>query len=76
MSEQRGTKNIVGNRIREQREASGMSQKSIVELLNSIGHSMTASTISKIETGHRGVSDMELKSFSLIFNCSINDLFV
>jgi len=75
MSE-RGTKNIVGNRIREQREAIGVSQKIIVEMLNSMGHSMTASTISKIETGHRGVTDMELKSFSQIFNCSVNDLFI
>ena len=75
MSE-RGTKNIVGNRIREQREAIGVSQKIIVEMLNNMGHSMTASTISKIETGHRGVTDMELKSFSQIFNCSVNDLFI
>ena len=75
MSELRGTKNIVGDKLKELREAIGASQKIIVDLLNSMGHSMTASTISKIETGNRGVSDIELKSFSVIFNCSINDFF-
>lgn len=76
MAENRGTKNIVGDKLREHRENIGASQKSIVELLNGMGHKMTASTISKIETGHRGISDVELKSFAMIFNCSVSDFFV
>ncbi len=75
MSEQQGTKNIVGEKLKKLREAKGASQKKIVELLNAMGHKMTASTISKIETGNRGVSDIELRSFALIFGCSVSEFF-
>lgn len=75
MSEERGTKNIVGGNVKKRRESSGTSQKELVEMLNVMGHKMTPSTISKIETGNRGVSDVELWSLSMIFKCSVNDLF-
>ena len=75
MSEERGHKNIVGGNIKKRRESSRISQKELVEMLNVMGHKMTPSTISKIETGNRGVSDMELWSISMIFRCSVNDLF-
>ena len=75
MSEEWGMKNITGEKIKGFREALDISQKIIVEMMNSLGHNMTPSTISKIETGKRGVSDMELMSFSKIFKCSVNDFF-
>ena len=75
MNEERELKNCTGGVIKDKREALGMSQKALVDQLNSIGHRMTASTISKIETGSRGVSDLECRSFAEIFRCSINDLF-
>lgn len=75
MAEEWGMKNVTGKKIKEFRESLDISQKTIVEMINQMGHSMTPSTISKIEMGKRGVSDMELQSFSRIFKCSINDFF-
>ena len=75
MSEEWGMKNITGRKIKEMREALHISQQTIVEMINKLGHNMTSSTISKIETGKRGVSDMELRSFSLIYKCAIDEFF-
>ncbi|MBE6759501.1 MAG: helix-turn-helix transcriptional regulator [Ruminococcaceae bacterium] len=75
MAEEWGMKNITGRKIKEMREGLHISQKSIVDMINGMGHSMTPSTISKIEMGKRGVSDMELMSFSKIFRCTIDEFF-
>jgi len=75
MSEEWGMKNITGRKIKEMRESMHISQKAMVEMINKMGHSMTPSTISKIEMGKRGVSDMELMSFAQIYSCSIDTFF-
>lgn len=75
MSEECGMKNATGRKIKEMREDLNISQKSMVDMINELGHTMTPSTISKIEMGKRGVSDMELRSFAEIFKCTIDELF-
>jgi len=75
MSEEWGMKNITGRRIKEMREEMHISQKAIVDMINEMGHNMTPSTMSKIEMGKRGVSDMELRSFSRIFRCTVDAFF-
>lgn len=75
MSEEWGNKNVTGRKIKEMRDDLHISQKAIVDMINEMGHSMTPSTISKIEMGKRGVSDMELMSFSRIFRCTIDEFF-
>ena len=75
MSEEWGNKNVTGRRLRELREELGLSQKVVVEMINEMGHSMTPSTISKIEKGNRSVSDRELMAFSRIYNSTIDALF-
>lgn len=75
MSAEREAKNCTGNIIKKMRETLGMTQKTLVDELNKRGHNMNTSTISKIETGNRGVSDIECRAFAAIFKCSICDLF-
>jgi len=75
MSEEWGMKNVTGKKIKEMRESMRISQKTMVEMINKLGHSMTPSTISKIEMGKRGVSDVELLSFAQIYSCTIDSFF-
>ena len=75
MSEEWGKKNVTGRKIKEKRDDLHISQKAIVDMINEMGHCMTPSTISKIEMGKRGVSDVELMSFAKIFRGTIDELF-
>lgn len=75
MADGKEVKNIVGENVRSKRQGMSMSQKTMVAAMNQRGHSMTPSTLSKIEKGSRGVNDMELWSMAQIFRCSVNDLF-
>ncbi len=75
MNEEWGMKNVTGRRIKQLREERHLSQKAIVDMMNGMGHNITPSTISKIEMGKRGVSDVELLSFARIFRCFVDDLF-
>lgn len=68
-------KNITGVKIRALRMKLGISQKQFAQTLNSNGLDITACTLCKIESGIRGVSDIELWHIAEVLNISINELF-
>ena len=68
-------KNITGTKIRTLRMKLGISQKQFAEMLNSNGLDITACTLCKIESGIRGISDIELWHIADVLNISINELF-
>lgn len=65
----------IGENIKTIREAKGLSQSSVVELLETVNINMSRETLSKIETGKRVVSAVELKAMSNVLNIEINDIF-
>ncbi len=67
--------NIIGTRIREAREKSGMSQKQLSEKLELMAVYTCRGSISRIENGRRAVTDIEIDAISKILNVSLNYLF-
>lgn len=64
-----GTNSSVGARIRATREAAGLSQQQLSELIG-----VSRSGISKIESGSRDVSAGELAKIAAIVGASVDDL--
>lgn len=56
------TSEIIGKRIKDLREQNKISQQSMVEDLKNIGVAISRETLSKIETGNRSISAIELKA--------------
>ena len=63
-------KNISGNKLRELRKISKMSQQDLAEKLQLEGIDLTSKEISKIEMNKRLVQDFELFAFAKIFKVS------
>lgn len=63
-------KNISGNKLRELRKSSKMSQQELAEKLQLDGIDLTSKEISKIENNNRLVQDFELFAFAKIFKVS------
>ena len=63
-------KNISGNKLRELRKKSKMSQQDLAEKLQLEGIDLTSKEISKIEMNKRLVQDFELFAFAKIFKVS------
>ena len=69
-------KNIVGPRIREARYRGGrVSQEQLASRLQSVGIEIDRTAISKMETGARPVSDIEIASICKVLSVSIAFLF-
>lgn len=68
-------KNITGLKIRALRSKLGISQKQLAEQLNADGLDITACTLCKIESGIRGITDIELWHIAGVLKVSINELF-
>lgn len=66
--------NISGKNIRSIRLKKDLSQEDLVVKLQLKGISITPSTISKIESEGRSVSDKELLAFSQVLNVSLDNL--
>ncbi len=66
--------NISGENIKEIRKNKHYSQDDLATKLQLKGLPVTASTISKIESKDRSVSDKELLAFSKVLNTSAQDL--
>ena len=60
-------RNISGNKLRELRKNSKMSQQELAEKLQLEGIDLTSKEISKIENNKRLVQDFELFAFAKIF---------
>jgi len=69
-------KNMTGAKIRTLRSKLGISQKKLAEMLNESGLDITACTLCKVESGIRGVSDIELWHIAAVLNVNINELFI
>ena len=63
-------KNISGNKLRELRKRSKMSQQDLAEKLQLEGIDLTSKEISKIEMNKRLVQDFELFASAKIFKVS------
>jgi transcriptional regulator with XRE-family HTH domain len=67
--------NIIGEKIKEAREKSGMSQKQLSEKLELMAVYTCRGSISRIENGRRAVTDIEIDAISKTLNVSLNYLF-
>ena len=67
--------NIIGKKIKEAREKSGMSQKQLSEKLELMAVYTCRGSISRIENGKRAVTDIEIDAISKILDVSLNYLF-
>ncbi len=66
-----GKKNISGERIREARIKSHLSQKALAVRLKLEGVDLERDSISRIEIGTRFVADYEIKMLAKVLNTSV-----
>ena len=69
-----GRANASGQKIKERREAAGLSQEELAAQLQVAGLNLNQKAISRIETGERVVPDFELLYFSKVLNVQICEL--
>ncbi len=67
--------NIIGARIKEAREDKGLSQKQLSEKLELLAVYTCRGSISRIENGHRAVTDIEIDAISKVLGVSLDYLF-
>lgn len=67
--------NIIGARIKEARKRAGLSQKELSEKLELMAVYTCRGSISRIETGDRAVTDIEIDAISRALNVSLDYLF-
>lgn len=72
----RGRSNASGQKIRELREAAGMSQEELAAKIQLAGLNLNQKAISRIETGERVVPDFELLYFSEVLGVPIDALLI
>ena len=68
-------KNIIGEKVKELRKSSGLTQKQLAEKLQLLGYDFNDLTVLRIERGDRFVADYEIKALSEVFDVSIDELF-
>jgi len=67
---------VVGRRIREAREARGLSQEQFgQDVAALLGRAWPRQAVSAAETGRRSFTAAELLTFSVIIGCDVDDLF-
>lgn len=68
-----GTRNIVGNHVRQARKAArpSITQMDLVARLQLLGMAIDQSGLSKIESGQRPVSDVEVVAFAKALKVSV-----
>ena len=69
-----GNANASGRRIKELREAAGLSQEQLAAKIQLSGPNLNQKAISRIETGDRVVPDFELIFFSEVFGVPVGNL--
>ena len=67
--------NIIGPRIKEARIRAGLSQKQLSEKLELMAVYTCRGSVSRIENGHRAVTDIEIDAISKGLGVSLNYLF-
>jgi transcriptional regulator with XRE-family HTH domain len=66
-----GDRNIVGERVEQQRKSMGMKQKDLLTQLQIKGIDLNASGLSKLEGQLRSVNDYELKALADVLGVSV-----
>lgn len=69
-----GRRNASGKKIKELREAAGLSQEQLAAKIQLAGLNLNQKAISRIETGERVVPDFELLFFSEVLEVPIDKL--
>ena len=64
-----GRKNLISQRLIETRKKNHLSQRDLARMLQLAGYDIDKNVITRIETGQRYVTDIELKAF-----CKVLDL--
>lgn len=67
--------NITGERIKEARIKAGMSQQQLSAKLELMAIYICRGSVSRIETGERAVTDIEIDAISKVLNVPLNYLF-
>ena len=70
-----GVCNITGERIKEARQAAALSQKALSEKLETQAVYVCRGSVSRIESGERTVTDIEVDAISKALNVSLDYLF-
>lgn len=65
-----GEKNLISQRLVELRKEHNLSQRELAHKLQLIGYDMDKNVITRIETNHRYVTDIELQAIAKVFNVS------
>jgi len=68
-------KNIVGSRIRKARKESKVTQMELAARLQVLGIKIDRPAISKLETGSRPVTDIEIAAIAKVLKVPISSLF-
>lgn len=69
-----GKNNLCGEIIAEKRKKLGISQRQLAEKMQIEGLDIDKNAVQRIECGKRFVTDIELKHFALLFNCTADEL--
>jgi len=67
--------NITGKRIKEARQNVGLSQKVLSEKLETYAVYVCRGSVSRIESGERTVTDIEIDAISKVLNVTLDYLF-
>jgi len=67
--------NIVGKKVKNIREKKDWTQEQLVAKCNLIDWQISRSTLAKIESNVRRVTDIEVQKLSLALNVQVNELF-
>ena len=70
-----GDRNIVGQALCEIRKNKCIKQKDALAMLRAEGIDINGSALSKLEGGHRAISDKELLVFSKVYKTPIADIY-
>ncbi|MGL5438943.1 MAG: helix-turn-helix domain-containing protein [Filifactoraceae bacterium] len=68
------TKELIGDRIKQYREAKEITQQDMVDALKNKDCVMSRETLSKIENGNRSVSAVELSKICDVLGVKIEDI--
>lgn len=69
-----GAKNLIAERLIALRKSHGLSQRGLARMLQLIGADMDKNVITRIETGKRYVTDIEIKAIAEVFGVSYSYL--
>ena len=67
--------NLIGENVKALREAKGWSQKRLSEKLEEHAVYICRGSVSRIESGERTISDIEIAGLAAVFGISVQQLF-